>query len=164
MREGIEEGTGDGRLNSYPQFATDELHPLCVYDSDEPLGHVEQTLLDWGMSTKRVRNCAEAIAALGNLAPPSLVLTDASLPDGTWLDVLRIAGSLPTGGVPVIVVSPFVDIHLYLEVLENGGHDFVVPPVTHAEMAHIIGTAILKGQFHNSGERHRSPANASESG
>jgi len=39
-------------------------------------------------------------------------------------------------------------MHLYLDVLEMAGHDFVVPPLTSAELAHIIRGAILKGQAH----------------
>ena len=58
----------------------DRLWALLVYDAEEPLKAVEQILGGQGMSTRRVRRCSEAIAALGDSDPPKLVVTDTSLP------------------------------------------------------------------------------------
>ena len=127
----------------------EELWVLLVSHEEDPVRGVERSLLDQGMSTRRVRNCSEASAVLRGSAPPVLVLTDASLPDGTWADVLEAASTAPTTA-PVIVVSRLVDIELYLDCLERGAYDFVVPPLRSADLAHIVGGAMLKGS-------HRAP-------
>jgi DNA-binding NtrC family response regulator len=92
-----------------PTRMANSLWALLVYDEEEPVRAVEQILLDQGISTRRVRNCSEAGAALREPAPPLLVLTDTSLPDGGWADVVKAAGAGATG-TPVIVVSRLVDI------------------------------------------------------
>src|SRR5262249_27009047 len=117
---------------------------LLVYHEEDPVRGLERILLDQGMSTRRVRNCSEASAVLRGSAPPVLVLTDTSLADGTWADALEAASTAPTT-VPVIVVSRLVDIQLYVDVLESGAYDFVVPPLNSAELVHIVRGAILKG-------------------
>ena len=122
----------------------DGLWALLVYDEEEPVRAVERILLDQGMSTRRVRNCSAADAALREAASPVLVLTDTSLPDGSWADVLKAACAVPPRP-PVIVVSRLVDIQLYVDVLESGAYDFVVPPLNSAGLVHIVRGAILKG-------------------
>jgi DNA-binding NtrC family response regulator len=119
-----------------------ELCALLVYDQQEPLQALERILLDWGMPTRHVRNCAAARAALCEANAPALVLTDTALPDGTWADVLQLARDAPPGS-PVIVVSRVVDLPLYLDVLDSGGYDFVAPPFVPTDLAHIVRGAIL---------------------
>ena len=46
--------------------------------------------------------------------------------------------------IPVIVVSRFVDIDLYLKALESGASDFIVPPFSAADVAYVVRTAIAK--------------------
>ena len=77
------------------------------------------------------------------------MLAGTSLPDGTRADVLEAASTAPTTS-PVIVVSALVDIKLYLDVLESGAYDFVVPPLSSDDLTHIVGPAMAKGS-------HRSP-------
>jgi FixJ family two-component response regulator len=43
------------------------------------------------------------------------------------------------------VVARLVDMKLYLDVLESGAYDFVVPPLTSAGLAHVVRGAMLKG-------------------
>ena len=118
-----------------------DLWALLVHDRDEPVQTLERILTEMGIETWHVRSCGEARAAFQGESIPNLVLTDTSLPDGSWLDVLKAAASAPVRP-PVLVVSRLVDMRLYLDVLESGAHDFVVPTLTRAEVAHIIGGAI----------------------
>jgi DNA-binding response OmpR family regulator len=129
----------------------DEVWVLLVHDEKESVGRVERMLLDQGVRTRRVRNFSEARAALREPVQPSLVLTGTAFPDGTWFDVLEAARA-GVAEVPVIVVSALVDISLYLDVLETGAHDFIVPPLTSVEFAHVIRAAILKGRPANGAE------------
>jgi DNA-binding NtrC family response regulator len=134
-----------------PGAATaDELCALLVYDQQEPLQAVERILFDWVMPTRRVRSCAGVRAALRHANAPALLLTDTTLPDGTWADVLQIACVIRPG-CPVIVVSRVVDLALYLDVLANGAYDFVVPPIASVDLAYIVRGAILKGSSRRTG-------------
>jgi DNA-binding NtrC family response regulator len=120
------------------------LWTLIVYDEGEPVQGVERILLNQGMRTRHVHTCSEATTALREPGQPALVLTDASLPDGTWADVIT-AARIPPTTLPVIVVSRFVDIKFYCHVMESGAYDFVVPPLTSADLDYIVRGAILKG-------------------
>ena len=118
----------------------EELWVLVVYHEEEPLRALEQILASQGMRTRHVQSCAEAGAALRESQPPAVVLTDILHPDGTWADVVRAAGD-----APLIVASRFVDVRLYLDAVEGGAYDFVVPPLTAEDLAHVVRGAILRG-------------------
>ena len=123
---------------------TSTIWALLVYDAEEPVRAAERILLDHGMAARRVRSCSAAHALLQESILPAVVLTDTCLPDGSWAGVLK-AASAAWPSLPVIVVSRLVDIRLYLDALESGAYDFVVPPLTQSDWAHIITRAILKG-------------------
>ena len=116
-----------------------DLTALLVHDQEELFRALEQALLNQGVQTQHAHTCAEVSAALRGPRSPRLVLTDAALADGTWADVLNLAS---WRGVPVIVVSRLVDIDLYLRTLESGASDFIVPPLSPAELAHVVKTTI----------------------
>lgn len=68
------------------------------------------------------------------------ILTEATLPDGTWLDVLETAGRL-SGRMPVIVTDPHADARLWAEVLNRGGFDLLTQPFYAPEVKRILGNA-----------------------
>ena len=130
---------------------------LLVYDQDEPVCGLERIFLSNGIRLRRSRNCSEARTVLSGPVGPNLVVTDLTLPDGDWSDILQAATATPTK-TPVIVVSRFLDIRLYLDVLDRGAHDFVVPPVSSADLAYIIRAAIRTEQgFAPRCQRHVGP-------
>jgi DNA-binding NtrC family response regulator len=104
---------------------------------------VEQGLHSQGLETQDAHYCSEVSAALEGPGTPEVVFTSATLADGTWADVLKLAGTDPTG-VPVIVVSRLDDIDLYLDTMESGAFDFIVLPVPPEGLAHVVKTAIWK--------------------
>jgi DNA-binding NtrC family response regulator len=140
----------DDDVELKPTSMAEGVWALLVYDDEDPVRVVGQILLHQGIRTRRARNCSAAGVGLREEAPPVLVLTDTSLPDGSWADVLKAACTVPSKP-PVIVVSRLVDIKLYLDVLESGGYDFVVPPVTSADLAYIVSGVLLKGRSHSPG-------------
>ena len=73
--------------------------------------------------------------------PPHLVFTESALPDGTWADVVKQA-SLACKPVKVIVVSRVVNVGRYLEAIEGGALDFIVPPLAAGELAHVVKSAV----------------------
>ena len=143
--------------NPRPTRLEDRLWALLVYDDEEPLNSVEHLLLDQGVSTRRVHRCSEAVAVLGDSDPPKIVMTDTSLPDGRWSDVLNATRACPSYS-PLIVVSRLADIRLYLDVMESGAYDFVVPPLTSTDLIYIVNGALLKGSHNTPGTRQKKPA------
>lgn len=102
---------------------------------------LRKSLSDAGMCVRVAGSCAEAMQVLMSSIPPSIVFCDASLPDGTWADILTFAGG-ECPAVPVIVVSRVVDINLYINVLEHGAADFIVPPFYQQDLSHVLSCAM----------------------
>ncbi len=74
--------------------------------------------------------------------PAAVVVCERSLPDGTWLDLYRLAGSLSTPP-KVIVTSDDADDSLWAEVLNLGGYDVLAKPFDRSEVTRIISLAWL---------------------
>lgn len=123
------------------ELMPEELSVLLVYDQDEPVCGVERIIQSYQIRFQRARNCFEAREVLRGSAAPRLVVTDRALPDGDWTDILHAANAARVS-TPVIVASRVPDIKLYLDVLDSGAHDFVVPPFSSSDLAYIIRTAI----------------------
>jgi FixJ family two-component response regulator len=70
-----------------------------------------------------------------------LVFTEAKLPDGTWADIVKLAIAAHKP-VKVIVVSHFVDVDLYVDTMEAGAFDFIVPPLSASELTHVVKSAV----------------------
>ena len=68
----------------------------------------------------------------------SVVLTEASLPDGTWHEVVDLVGELNS---KVIVTHPHADPRLWVEVLNRGAYDFIAQPFAATEVQRILGNA-----------------------
>lgn len=113
---------------------------LLVHDEERPVAELEPLLESLGIEVLQARSCAEAEAALVCAEPPVLIFTDTVLSDGTWADVQSLAEH---PGVPVIVVSRFVDLPFYLEVLESGASDYIVPPFREADLAWVVESALM---------------------
>ncbi len=143
----MENGSAYDARGHQAQPPADGLWVLTVHNDEEPVRTVELALLDLRMRTLRVRNCFEASAALRDSAPPALVVTDISHPDGSWADVLRATRIHPPCA-PVIVVSRRFDIKLCLDVMETGAYDFLVPPLASADLAFVVSGALLKGSHY----------------
>ena len=125
------------------------LRILLVHHQEEPWNHLIP-LLEWlGITTLRASNCAEAERALASPEPHLLVLTEPVLPDGTWAEILALARRMPSP-VPVVVVSRYVDVDLYLDALEKGAWDYIVPPFRAADLAYVVNGAILGASQHMS--------------
>ncbi len=69
-----------------------------------------------------------------------VILTEASLPDGTWLDVLDLA-RLVTPNSEVIVTDLDADARFWAEVLNRGAYDLIAQPFAAAEVQRILGNA-----------------------
>jgi DNA-binding NtrC family response regulator len=104
---------------------------------------LRKVLNEGGIHVREVRSCAEARRALNGLKAPVVLFSDTSLPDGTWADVLALAAE-GERQIPVIVVSRVVDINLYINALEEGACDFIVPPFYRQDISHVMSCATQK--------------------
>jgi DNA-binding NtrC family response regulator len=122
----------------------ERIHALLVYQQNGPLAELKPLLERHGIRTTRARNCAEAAAVLGRRMPPELVFTDTALADGTW-DEVEVLAERMRPPVPVIVVSRNVDITLYLDALERGVSDLIIPPFQDDDLDYVVKGALLHG-------------------
>jgi DNA-binding NtrC family response regulator len=88
-----------------------------------------------------VSSCEEAGKQLRDDPAINLVLTDLILPDGTWFDVLNLAGECHPGAI-VVVCTRVDDERLWTSVLEAGGFDVLVEPWERGEISRVVSAAI----------------------
>ena len=104
-----------------------------------------QALRVLDIETLAVSTCAEA-RSLFQISPGvERVLTEVSLHDGNWSDVLR---HLVDNGIEasVVVSSQRPDEHLFSEVIWSGGYDVLVEPYEKAEVRQILEGALRAAQ------------------
>jgi DNA-binding NtrC family response regulator len=113
---------------------------LVVYQGSGPLSILHRYLESLSIRTVHVQSCGEVWQALTGTNPPHLVFTDTTLADGTWADVTAIAAKAARA-VEVIVVSRLVDTRLYIEAIEAGAFDFIVPPFGTEDLSYVVRCA-----------------------
>ncbi len=118
----------------------EKITALLVHDQDDLFRTLKLVLEGQGIQTCRARSCKDALRLLEQVNPPELVFTDTDLPDGTWAEMLGLTAKT-SDPICVIVVSRLVDINLYIEVIERGAFDFIVPPFQASDLAHIVRCA-----------------------
>jgi DNA-binding NtrC family response regulator len=67
-----------------------------------------------------------------------VVLTEANLEDGTWLDVLRIARSTNT---ELVVTHPWADARFWAEAINMGAYDLLAQPFFRTEVRRVLTSA-----------------------
>ena len=100
-----------------------------------------QTLEFLDVETLAVSTCAEARGLLQTAPGVDLVLTQVSLKDGNWSDVLR---HLVENGIEasVVVSSKRPDEHLWSEVIWRGGYDVLVEPYERTDVQQTLEGAL----------------------
>ncbi len=69
-----------------------------------------------------------------------VILTEAALPDGNWLDVLHLTRETPHE-TEVIVTDPHADARFWSEVLNLGAYDLLAQPFYEPEVRRILYNA-----------------------
>lgn len=69
-----------------------------------------------------------------------VVLTEAALPDGNWLDVLHLIRDFPRR-INVIVTDPHADARFWAEALNLGAYDLLAQPFYEPEVRRILYNA-----------------------
>jgi two-component system response regulator PilR (NtrC family) len=86
-----------------------------------------------------VRDCQQARAKLEQQRY-SVILTEAGLPDGSWLDVMALARAMAPGA-EVIVTDRHADARFWAEALNLGAYDLLAQPFYEIEVRRIHSNA-----------------------
>lgn len=125
--------------NLFPEFASGESVLLISPDPDDSR-YLHDVFSDSGDELTSICGCGPARSVLRN-SRFGAVITERDLGDGTWLDVLSAAQSLPYPP-PVIVASRLADERLWTDVLNRGGFDVLAKPFSRDEVFRVIGHAL----------------------
>lgn len=74
----------------------------------------------------------------------SVILTEAALSDGNWLDVLELAQRFRVD-LEVIVTDPQADARFWAESLNRGAYDLLAQPFYEPEVRRILNNACTRG-------------------
>lgn len=119
-----------------------EKSPVALLISSSAKRHefISRALKDLNLRVETSRSCREAQAWLQKGHGIGVVVTDVSLPDGNWCDVLRLlvdSGRLAS----LVVTASYANERLWSEILWRGAHDLLVEPCEPYEARRIIESA-----------------------
>jgi DNA-binding NtrC family response regulator len=114
---------------------------LIVCEDADMLCQLEKALADPLANIWSARTCREAAELVAGRGIPELIFTQTKLPDGSWRNLLNLAQTaFPAPGV--ILVTRLEDIRLYLDAMNEGVADYIVPPFEALGIAHVIQSAL----------------------
>ncbi|MBP6311671.1 MAG: sigma-54-dependent Fis family transcriptional regulator [Flavobacteriales bacterium] len=109
-----------------------QLSVLLVDDSRDMLELLRRYMNGMGLTPFTTNNVVDAIAVLEQ-SPVDLVITDLNMPEVSGTQLVRyITQHFPK--VPVLVITGFPDVQVAVEVMKQGAVEFLVKPVTEAEL------------------------------
>lgn len=115
---------------------------LLVGEQDGCLPILKECLEDLGMKTTWVKRLNQMRAKLLKTSEPHVVFAATEPADATWQAVVEAAKEC--GRSPVILACRVVDVPKYLDALERGAFDFVVPPFGHRDIRFIVESAVAR--------------------
>jgi len=92
---------------------------------------------------KHVADLKQARRMIGS-DPYQVILTEARLLDGNWVDVLNLAREA-TPTPEVIVTDRFADARFWAEALNLGAYDLIAQPFAAPEVQRILSNACSRG-------------------
>jgi ActR/RegA family two-component response regulator len=114
---------------------------ILLHKAGEAMALLKLALESQSIQVRWMTTVQEALPLLQAASPPHLVFTQAKLPDGTWTDIVKQARGARKPA-KVIVVSRLADVRLYVDTIEGGAFDFIVPPLSPNELAHVVKCAV----------------------
>ena len=121
--------------------AREQLRILAVYDDDQALRYIRDTLVKSGYTVIATGD-PEDVLRLVEDEKPNLVLLDLMLPGADGIELMQEIGR--AGDVPVIFVSAYGQDHLVAQAFEMGADDYVVKPFSPTELVARIGAALRR--------------------
>ena len=118
---------------------------LLVLSCPERQARLAAILRGIGVDSLWVRRCWEARELLQTQPALDTVVTDATLEDGNWCDVLRAVVDYDPQASVVVVAPSSADEILWSEVMWRGVHDMLVEPFTKKEAQRVLEGALRAG-------------------
>jgi two-component system response regulator PilR (NtrC family) len=116
---------------------------LYISPSSEDAERLALMIQPLGLALIHAATLRNAVARLRD-RKFSLILTEATLPDGDWLDVLEfVQQKMPS--LKVMVTDPLADTRLWAEALNRGAYDLLVQPFDEPEVQRILSYACFHG-------------------
>jgi DNA-binding NtrC family response regulator len=112
---------------------------LFISGRQEDAWHLSQMLHAFPLKLEHVPSLHRARTRLRR-QEYDVILTEADLPDGKWLDVLHLARECPRE-TEVIVTHPQADARFWAEALNLGAYDLLVQPFYEPEVRRILFNA-----------------------
>ena len=106
---------------------------LLALSSSERTGDLRTILKELGAECLCVRRCSELRSVLLSERRLSTVVTDTTLEDANWSDVVRAVVDQGDITSVVVVAAASVDEVLWSEAMWRGVHDILIEPYNHAE-------------------------------
>ena len=97
-----------------------------------------------GIQVRLVGSCSEATQILTNSNPPTVLVSESSLPEGTWADILALAAE-GEREILVIVVPGVVNLDFYVDALERGASELKVPSFYQRDISNMLESAAEEG-------------------
>jgi DNA-binding NtrC family response regulator len=117
-----------------------EVSAILLYRPGEARDLLKLALEGHLVQVHCVTTVQEALPLLRDANPPHLIFTEDTLPDGTWSEVVK-RSQMACKPVKVIVVSRVVDVSLYVEAMDGGAFDFIVPPLSAIKLDYVVKRA-----------------------
>ena len=67
-----------------------------------------------------------------------VVLSEAKLEDGNWLDILQLANAV---GMELVVTDPWADARFWAEAISRGAYDLLAQPFHGTEVRRVLSSA-----------------------
>jgi DNA-binding NtrC family response regulator len=112
---------------------------LFISGREEDARHLSQMLHSLPLKLEHVPSLYQARTRL-HQQEYEVILTEAALPDGKWLDVLRLVRECPRE-TEVIVTDPQADASFWAEALNLGAYDLLAQPFYEPEVRRILFNA-----------------------
>src|SRR3954453_8584344 len=116
-----------------------KLRILFVSGREDGAREISQMLQPLPMAIDHAGSLQQARAQLRK-DEYNVILTEAALPDGSWLDALHLARECPQD-LQVIVTDAHADARLWAEALNVGAYDLIAQPFYEPEVRRILYNA-----------------------
>jgi len=128
---------------SDPLNKKEEVSAILLHRAGEAMDLLKLALENHSIRIHWLTTLHEALPLLRAANPPHLVFTEDTLPDGSWSDVVKqTLGANET--VKVIVVARVDDMGLYVDAMNGGAFDFIVPPLSAIKLDYVVKRAMEK--------------------
>lgn len=150
LRTRIEAASHDdtGLQLDFGNDALPNIRPYILVVDDDAMSRILIThyLENAGYAVRGATGGDEALAIVGEAAPPALVLLDVVMPGMNGLEVCRRIRSRPaTADIPIVLLSALDRKDDRLSGMQAGANDFVTKPVSRQALLQRVSTLVPGG-------------------